>query len=320
MAIQFELYKTPRSKDETDKETYHARMVNFQHIDTNYLAKLILTGLLAAGAMTHIQGAQFAGQENQQQDPKDKSRRPNILFILSDDHTSQAWGIYGGVLADYAYNSNIRRLANEGVVLDNCFCTNSISAPSRASILTGLYSHRNGLYTLADSLDTSIPTLATVLQANGYNTGLVGKWHIKSQPQGFDYYSIFYDQGEYRDPTFIESSDPWPGNRPFGERVPGFSTDLVAEKAINWIKQQDSNQPFLMCCHFKATHEPYDYPTRMEHLYDGVTFPEPENFLDWGPETNGRSFKGQTLEELGHRWRVASKDPDKWWSVAFRRC
>lgn len=275
--------------------------------------KLILTGLLAAGAMTHIQGAQFAGQENQQQDPKDKSRRPNILFILSDDHTSQAWGIYGGVLADYAYNSNIRRLANEGVVLDNCFCTNSISAPSRASILTGLYSHRNGLYTLADSLDTSIPTLATVLQANGYNTGLVGKWHIKSQPQGFDYYSIFYDQGEYRDPTFIESSDPWPGNRPFGERVPGFSTDLVAEKAINWIKQQDSNQPFLMCCHFKATHEPYDYPTRMEHLYDGVTFPEPENFLDWGPETNGRSFKGQTLEELGHRWRVASKDPDKWW-------
>lgn len=275
--------------------------------------KLILTGLLAAGAMTHIQGAQFAGQENQQQDPKDKSRRPNILFILSDDHTSQAWGIYGGVLADYAYNSNIRRLANEGVVLDNCFCTNSISAPSRASILTGLYSHRNGLYTLADSLDTSIPTLATVLQANGYNTGLVGKWHIKSQPQGFDYYSIFYDQGEYRDPTFIESSDPWPGNRPFGERVPGFSTDLVAEKAINWIKQQDSNQPFLMCCHFKATHEPYDYPTRMEHLYDGVTFPEPENFLDWGPETNGRSFQGQTLEELGHRWRVASKDPDKWW-------
>ena len=232
--------------------------------------KLILTGLLAAGAMTHIQGAQFAGQENQQQDPKDKSQRPNILFILSDDHTSQAWGIYGGVLADYAYNSNIRRLANEGVVLDNCFCTNSISAPSRASILTGLYSHRNGLYTLADSLDTSIPTLATVLQANGYNTGLVGKWHIKSQPQGFDYYSIFYDQGEYRDPTFIESSDPWPGNRPFGERVPGFSTDLVAEKAINWIKQQDSNQPFLMCCHFKATHEPYDYPTRMEHLYDGV--------------------------------------------------
>ena len=87
--------------------------------------KLVLTGLLAAGTMTHLQGAQPAGQ------------RPNILFILSDDHTSQAWGIYGGVLAEYAHNANIRRLAKEGVVLDNCFCTNSISAPSRASILTG---------------------------------------------------------------------------------------------------------------------------------------------------------------------------------------
>lgn len=116
-----------------------------------------------------------------------------------------------------------------------------------------------------------------------------------------------------RDPTFIESTDPWPGNHQFGERVLGFSTDLVTEKAIRWMKEQDGNQPFLMCCHFKATHEPYDYPIRMEHLYDGVTFPEPENLLDWGPETNGRSFKGQTLEELERRWRIASQDPDKWW-------
>ena len=117
---------------------------------------------------------------------------PNILFILSDDHTSQTWGIYGGILADYAITDNIRRLANEGVTLDNCFCTNSISSPSRASILTGRYSHNNGVYTLDDTLDTSLPTIATVLQQSGYHTALVGKWHLKSQPQGFDYYSIFY--------------------------------------------------------------------------------------------------------------------------------
>lgn len=249
----------------------------------------------------------------QQQGADSSEQRPNILFILSDDHTSQAWGIYGGVLADYVKNENIKRLASEGVVLDNCFCTNSISAPSRASILTGLYSHRNGLYTLNDSLDTSIPTLATTLQQAGYHTGLVGKWHIQSQPQGFDYYSVFYDQGEYRDPVFIDSKDPWPGNRRFGEKILGFSTDLVAEKAIKWMKEQDKDTPFLMCCHFKATHEPYDFPIRMEHLYDGVTFPEPENLLDWGPETNGRSFEGQTLEVLSNAWKKASQDPDKWW-------
>ena len=263
--------------------------------------KLVLTGLLAAGTMTHLQGAQPAGQ------------RPNILFILSDDHTSQAWGIYGGVLAEYAHNANIRRLAKEGVVLDNCFCTNSISAPSRASILTGLYSHRNRLYTLADSLDTSIPTLATLLQANGYHTGLVGKWHIQSQPQGFDYYSIFYDQGEYRDPTFIESTDPWPGNHQFGERVLGFSTDLVTEKAIRWMKEQDGNQPFLMCCHFKATHEPWDFPERNRRLYDGVTFPEPENMMEFGPGRSGRTFEGRQLENMAWRWENASRDPEAWW-------
>lgn len=238
---------------------------------------------------------------------------PNILFILSDDHTSQTWGIYGGRLADYARTDNIRRLANEGVVLDNCFCTNSISSPSRASILTGRYSHNNGVYTLDDTLDTSLPTIATVLQQSGYHTALVGKWHLKSQPQGFDYYSIFYDQGEYRDPTFINSTDPWPGDRNFGERVRGFSTDLVTEKAIEWMKAQPAGEPFLMCCHFKATHEPYDFPERMRHLYDGVVFPEPENFLDWGPETNGRTFEGQTIEEIARRWTEASKDPDKWW-------
>ena len=240
--------------------------------------------------------------------------RPNILFILSDDHTSQSWGIYGGRLAEYAHNPNIRRLAAEGTVLDNCFCTNSISSPSRASILTGKYSHCNGLYTLADSLDSSLPTIATVLHDNGYATALFGKWHLKSQPQGFDTYSIFYDQGEYRDPTFINSEDPWPGDRNFGERVRGFSTDIVTDKTIDWIKRNASDsRPFLMCCHFKATHEPYDYPIRMAHLYDDVTFPEPHNLLDHGKDTNGRSFTGQTLAEIIRRWTLASEDPDKWW-------
>ena len=236
--------------------------------------------------------------------------RPNILFILSDDHTAQSWGIYGGVLADYAQNANIRRLAAEGCVLDNCFCTNSISSPSRASILTGAYSHVNGLYTLSDSLDGRQDNIAKQLRAGGYQTALVGKWRLKTQPQGFDYYSAFHDQGEYVDPTMINSTDPWPGNRNYGERTHGFSTAIVTRRAIQWIKQTDKDRPFLMCCHFKATHEPWDFPERMRHLYDGVVFPEPENLYDWDPEESGRTFKGQPLEELARRWEVASKDTD----------
>lgn len=169
--------------------------------------KLIVSGILPlmAGPAAFAAAGQGAapGQGAEKNTADRDGRRPNILFILSDDHTSQTWGIYGGVLAGYAMNDNIERLASEGVVLDNCFCTNSISAPSRASILTGRYSHTNGVYTLDDTLSTGLPTIATVLQASGYNTALVGKWHLKSQPQGFDWYSIFYDQGVYRDPTFI---------------------------------------------------------------------------------------------------------------------
>lgn len=249
-----------------------------------------------------------------QDDNSQKDSRPNILFILSDDHTSQTWGIYGGILAQYAQTRNIQRLAAEGVTLDNCFCTNSISTPSRAAILTGRYSHRNGVYTLSDTLCTSLPTIAKSMHDAGYSTAVVGKWHLGSEPQGFDYYSVFHDQGEYRDPTFQDSDRPWPGNINYGMRVRGFSTDIVTDKTIAWLKQHaGDDKPFMMCCHFKATHEPYDFPERMRHLYDGVTFPEPENLLDWGPETNGRTFPGQPLEDMIRRWRIASDDPDKWW-------
>lgn len=119
--------------------------------------------------------------------------RPNILFILSDDHTSQSWGIYGGILAPYVKNENIRRLAAEGCVLDNCFCTNSISSPSRACILTGAYSHKNGVYTLEDGLDPAEDNIAKQMQAGGYQTALIGKWHLKKQPSGFDYFCVFHD-------------------------------------------------------------------------------------------------------------------------------
>ncbi len=158
---------------------------------------IITTGFLASASPA------MADEE-----PEADSGRPNILFILSDDHTSQAWGIYGGILSEYVKNENIRRLAAEGCVLDNCFCTNSISVPSRAAIMTGAYSHHNGVYTLEDRLDPALDNIAKRMQEGGYQTALFGKWHLKTQPSGFDTFSVFHDQGEYWDPLF-KTAEGW---------------------------------------------------------------------------------------------------------------
>ena len=240
---------------------------------------------------------------------------PNILFILSDDHTSQSWGIYGGILAPYAANDNIARLAAEGCVLDNAFCTNSISVPSQAAILTGQYSHLNGVYTLDDALRPEQDNIAKRLQQAGYRTALIGKWHLKKEPAGFDYYSVFHDQGTYRDPVFKTAENWMDDDKGVGGAVEkGFSTDLVTDKAIRWIKERDRTKPFSMFCHFKATHEPCDFPERFAHLYDGVRFPEPENLLEFGPAKSGRTFAGQPLETMAWRWNKAYTDPENWWT------
>lgn len=264
---------------------------------------------IGLGLLPLLNPLQAASKETQKKDV-----RPNILFILSDDHTSQAWGIYGGILGQYAQNKNIKQLADEGCVLDNCFCTNSISVPSRAAILTGRYSHCNGVYSLDDSLSPDSANVAKELQANGYQTALIGKWHLKKKPSGFDYFSVFHDQGEYVDPVF-KSAHNWVDDDQgkHGDVVKGFSTDIVTDRTIQWIKSRDKKKPFMMCCHFKATHEPWDYPERMAHLYDSVVFPEPASMLEFGTSQSGRTIPGQQLENMGWRWETASKNPDGWW-------
>lgn len=131
-------------------------------------------------------------------------RRPNILFIMADDHTSQAWGCFSGRLADFCRTPNIDRLADQGARLRNCFCTNSICVPSRATILTGQYSHINGVKTLSGALDPTTDNVAKRLQQVGYQTALVGKWHLKKEPAGFDYWNIIRGQGRYHDPDMYE--------------------------------------------------------------------------------------------------------------------
>ena len=251
----------------------------------------------------------FSGCKSEE---KQDTKKPNILFIMSDDHTSQAWGIYGGVLKDHVQNTSISRLADEGTVLNNAFCTNSICVPSRASILTGQYSNKNGVYTLSDALNPDQQNIAKVLNSNGYQTALIGKWHLKKEPSGFDYYNILHDQGRYWDPilrtskNFHKPKETWDVHK-------GFSTDVITQLSIDWLNQRDEKKPFMLMTHFKATHEPFDFPERFNDLYKGVEIPEPATLFDFSPETTGRSFPGQQLENLSWRYEQASNDPDKWW-------
>nr|WP_299175390.1 sulfatase [uncultured Allomuricauda sp.] len=245
-----------------------------------------------------------------------EEERPNILFILSDDHTSQSWGIYGGHFKDYVKNQNIQRLANEGVVLDNAFCTNSICSPSRAAILTGQYSHLNQVYTLRESLPEGHPNIAKSLGSSGYQTAIIGKWHLDKQPEGFDYFKVLPGQGRYWNPVFKVKEDWQDGYIKEGEGIvhQGFSTDVITYLTIEHLKKRQQDQPFMMVCSFKATHEPFEYPERYNDYLNDVKLPEPASLYDFGKETTGRSFKGQKLEKLGARWDNATKNPDKFWT------
>ena len=253
---------------------------------------------------------------NDKTNEKSEDIQPNILFILSDDHTSQAWGVYGGQLQDYVKNENIKRLASEGALLTNVFCTNSICTPSRASILTGQYSHINQVFTLNEPLPEGHPNIAKALKNVGYQTALIGKWHLVKKPEGFDYFNVLPGQGRYWDPI-LKSNENWKDGYDTSNAVEykGFSTDVITDLTIQHLKERDSTKPFLMFCNFKATHEPFDFPDRFKSLYDGMDIPEPESLFDFGAETTGRTFIGQKLEVLANRWEQATKDPENWWTT-----
>jgi len=136
-------------------------------------------------------------------------KQPNILFILSDDHAANAISLYGSRLASVFQTPNLDRIGREGALFTRCYCTNSICTPSRATILTGQYSHVNGVRTLDDPLDTSMLTYPLLLRREGYQTAIVGKWHVHTEPQGFDYYDVLGGQGLYFDPSFQNQSFDW---------------------------------------------------------------------------------------------------------------
>ena len=240
--------------------------------------------------------------DNQQQNKK----RPNILFIMADDHTSQAWGCYGSRLSEYAPTQNIDRLRSQGALLENCFCTNSISVPSRASILTGQYGHLNGAKTLQGRLDPERDNLAKRLQLAGYQMALVGKWHLKSQPSGFDYYNVLQGQGDYHNPTLYESGKNWERD---GRKYSGHSVDVITAKALEWLKNRDNrDEPYCLMLHYKSVHGPYYGPGRYHWMYKGEVLPEPEDLLSYESPRN-KVFKGWPLEILTRRYLQQDRYP-----------
>ncbi len=201
-------------------------------------------------------------------------RRPNILFIMADDHTTQAISAYGGMPAQPAPTHHIDRIARGGVRLDNCYCANSICSPSRATILTGQHSHKNGVRCLGQPLDESAVTFPKLFQQSGYQTALFGKWHLKSLPQGFDDFKVLKVQGRYQDPQFVAK------DKEEMETIPGWSTDVITELTLDFLKNRDPEKPFLALCQYKATHDPWASREPQKSLFQNIKFPEPDNLYD----------------------------------------
>ncbi len=216
-------------------------------------------------------------------------RRPNILFIFTDDHAPHAIGAYGSKINT---TPNIDRLAREGIRFANCFCTNSICAPSRAVILTGKHSHLNGVMTNRERFDGSQQTFPKLLRTAGYQTAMIGKWHLKTEPTGFDFWEVLIGQGPYYNPTM---------RIPGGTRKHiGYTTDIITDLALEWLREgRDPEKPFLLMCQHKAPHREWAPGPKHLNLYDDVTIPEPTTlFDDWSNRTTAAANQEMTI--AGH--------------------
>lgn len=207
-----------------------------------------------------------------------KKKKPNIIFILSDDHTTNAISAYGGLYKDIAPTPNIDKIAEEGAILKNTFATNSICGPSRASILTGNYNHINGYFKnyKGGEFDNSQWTFPQELQKEGYNTALVGKWHLASEPVGFDYYKYHVSRGQqgfYWDPVYNDNGTE--------KKELGYATNLTTDFALEWLNNRsDNDEPFCLLLQFKAPHREWSPDKKYEELWENVELPYPITFND----------------------------------------
>jgi len=235
-------------------------------------------------------GLLFLVSCKQQVKPKEEVAQgpPNIIFIMSDDHAYQAISAYNHELGKLAPTPNIDRIAQNGAIFQNNFCTNSICGPSRAVILTGKHSHINGFRMNGERFDNSQPTLPKHLRKLGYETAIVGKWHLHGEPTGFDYWDILNDQGNYYNPEFIQGQDT--------TVVEGYATDLITNKSLEWLKERNGNKkPFYLMVHHKAPHRNWMPALRHLNVYDSITFPLPDTYFPEFEDQTAAAEQQQTI-------------------------
>ena len=226
--------------------------------------------------------------------------QPNILFVMSDDHAAHAISAYGSRLAKIAPTPNLDRLANEGALLTNAFCTNSICTPSRAAILTGQYNHINGVFDLGGRIVPGKQILALQMKKAGYQTAMIGKWHLKVEPADFDYYCVLPGQGKYHDPIFrIRGPKNW------GQNTIQFkgkhSTDAITDLTLDWLKNGwDQKKPFFLMHHYKAPHDYFDNAPRYESYLADVEIPEPATLWKRDPRFGSLATRGDNDELIPH--------------------
>jgi arylsulfatase A-like enzyme len=201
------------------------------------------------------------------------AERPNIVWLFSDDHAVQAIGAYGGRLEPEKLTPNIDSLARDGMIFDRCYVGNSICAPSRATLLTGKHSHLNGKFDNRGGFNHDQPQFQKDLRKHGYQTAMIGKIHLAGKMQGFDYWEVLPGQGRYKNPKFITEA---------GEtQYQGHSTDIVTDRALNWLKNgRDQTKPFMVMIHYKAPHRNWEAAPRFQEAFKNRTFPEPQSLFD----------------------------------------
>ena len=253
--------------------------------------------IISLAALSCVTAA-YAQQQKAQQ-------HPNIVYIMCDDHAYQCISAYGSALSKLAPTPNIDRLAERGMRFDRAFVENSLSTPSRACLMTGQYSHQNGQRQLGEGIDTSRTFFTELLQEAGYQTAVVGKWHMGCDPKGFDYYHVYNDQGQYWNPQYRGTDT----NNEFVVEE-GYSTDLTTDHALDFIEHRDPSKPFCLLLHHKAPHRNWQANLKYLGMYDDVEFPMPENFYD-DYATRGSAVRTQKMSVTRDmRWEQDFKVPE----------